>query len=219
MKCVAVSDIHLRDVRTPSADLLIVSGDMIMKGTPEEMSWFGNWLDRQPAKHKVWIAGNHELGIEETPALASRIAFETDSIYLNDSEIEIDGVRIWGSPITPAFYNWAFNRERGADIRKHWDKIPEGLDILITHGPPFGYHDLNRSAEHVGCEELTDVVMNVLRKPPRFHIFGHIHAGYGRSVVKRKDRQTFEMLNASSCNERYRAVNDPMEFEVSPQRE
>ncbi len=120
MKCVAVSDIHMRDVRTPSADLLIVSGDMTMKGTPEEMSWFGSWLDRQPAKHKVWIAGNHEMGIEETPDLAIRIAFETDSIYLNDSEVEIEGVRIWGSPITPAFYDWAFNRKRGSEIRQHY---------------------------------------------------------------------------------------------------
>ncbi|MFN8554464.1 MAG: metallophosphatase domain-containing protein [Candidatus Obscuribacterales bacterium] len=217
MKCVAVSDIHLRDVRTPPADLLIVTGDMSMKGSPEEMSWFGNWLDRQPAQYKVWIAGNHEVGIEEEPDLATQIAFETGSVYLNDSEIEIEGIRIWGSPITPWFYDWAFNRKRGAEIRKHWDKIPAGIDILLTHGPPHGYLDLNRSAEHCGCEELTDVIMNTLRRPPRYHIFGHIHSGYGRSVVKRKDHQTFEVINASSCNERYQAVNEPVEFEISPQ--
>lgn len=216
MKCVAVSDIHLREVRTSPTDLLIVSGDMTMKGSPEEMSWFAAWLDRQPAKYKVWTAGNHELGIEQNPDLAEQIALETGSIYLNDSEVEIEGVRIWGSPITPWFHDWAFNRKRGAEIRKHWDKIPAGLDILITHGPPYGHHDLNRYAEHCGCEELEDVVMNKLRKPPRIHIFGHIHAGYGRSVIKRKDHQTFEMINASSCNERYQPANEPIEFELKP---
>jgi len=185
-----------------------------MKGTPSEMRWFSDWLKRQPQTHKVWIAGNHELGLEDTPEMAQRIAKETKSIYLNDSEVEIDGVRIWGSPITPWFYDWAFNRQRGSEIRKHWDQIPAGIDILITHGPPYRYHDLNRSAEHVGCEELEDVVMNKLSKPPRFHVFGHIHLGYGRSIAVRKDHQTIEMINASSCNERYLPVNEPVEFEV-----
>jgi len=218
MKCVAVSDIHLRAVSTPAADLLIVSGDMTFKGSPSEMSWYASWLNKQPQKYKVWIAGNHELGIEQDPQIAHRIAAETNSIYLNDSEITIEGVRIWGSPITPWFFDWAFNRQRGGEISQHWQLIPNGIDILITHGPPHSYLDMTKDGEHVGCEELADRILNKLEVPPKIHIFGHIHFGYGEKVVKRADGQTIMMINASSCDERYEAVNAPVTFEILPRR-
>jgi Icc-related predicted phosphoesterase len=214
MKCVAVSDIHLRDVQTPEADLLIVAGDMTMRGTAPELAWFESWLARQPQKHKVWIAGNHELGIENEPERASAIARNTGTIYLDDSATEIEGVRIWGSPITPWFFDWAYNRRRGAEIRQHWLAIPEGLDILITHGPPMGYVDLLMDGQHVGCEELLDVVAHKLTKPPRFHICGHLHHGYGRATLRRDDGKEVEVINASSCDEQYKAVNAPVLFDV-----
>lgn len=213
MKCVAVSDIHLKDVKTEEADLLLVAGDMTMMGTDSQLDWFKNWIASQPQKHKVWIAGNHDCGLEKNPDLAEKLAEETDSIYLNDSEVELDGIRIWGSPVQPEFHNWAFNRQRGFEIRKHWQKIPERLDILITHGPPFGYLDQVED-EKVGCEELLNTIKNLLRHPPRYHIFGHIHEGYGRCSLKRDDGQSIELINASSCNKRYVAVNAPIVFEV-----
>ncbi len=214
MKCVAVSDIHLRDVRTPEADLLIVAGDMTFRGTDRELAWFEEWLVRQPQKHKVWISGNHELGIEKDPEKAQAIARKTGTIYLDDSAVEIEGVRIWGSPITPWFMDWAYNRHRGAEIRKHWMAIPEDLDILVTHGPPMGFVDVLISGEHVGCEELLDVIQHKLRKPPRYHICGHLHHGYGRMKLHRDDGKEIEVINASSCDEGYRAVNAPVLFEV-----
>src|SRR5277367_5600211 len=184
MKCVAVSDFHLRDVETPPADLLLVGGDMTMIGASHELDWFTEWLKRQPQKHKVWIAGNHEISIERFPDLAKDIARQTNTIYLNDELVEIEGVKIWGSPITPWFCDWAFNRRRGMEIRQHWNKIPEDLDILITHGPPHGFLDLIESGEAVGCEELYDVIAHKLAKPPGFHIFGHIHSGHGRAQLR-----------------------------------
>tara|TARA_Y100000296_G_C5174834_1_gene259491 strand:- start:2061 stop:2591 length:531 start_codon:yes stop_codon:yes gene_type:complete len=57
--------------------------------------------------------------------------------YLNDSSITIDGIKFWGSPIQPWFHDWAFNRKRGNEIRKHWELIPTNTDVLLTHGPPF----------------------------------------------------------------------------------
>jgi hypothetical protein len=59
-------------------------------------------------------------------------------IYLNDSGVEIDGLKFWGSPVQPYFHNWAFNRI-GDDICKHWELIPLDTDILITHGPVKGF--------------------------------------------------------------------------------
>src|ERR1700733_9853446 len=107
LSCVAVSDFHMRDVTTPNADLLLVGGDMTFKGENHELNWFKDWLLRQPQKKKIWIAGNHELGLEYMPERAASIAEETDSIYLNDSMTEISGLKIWGSPVTPWFYDWA----------------------------------------------------------------------------------------------------------------
>ncbi|MBX9690701.1 MAG: metallophosphatase domain-containing protein [Candidatus Obscuribacterales bacterium] len=214
MKCVAVSDIHLRDIKTPEADLLIVAGDISMKGRASELEWFESWLNAQPQKHKVWIAGNHEMGIEEDPSLAEKLALRSKSIYLQDSGIELEGLSIWGSPITPYFFDWAFNRHRGQDIRKHWLQIPEGTDILITHGPPLGYLDLTGKGEHVGCADLLDVIENHLSYPPQVMVFGHIHSGYGQCEYKRADGKIIKLINASSCDEKYTPTNKPIVFEI-----
>lgn len=214
MKCVAVSDIHMRDVVTPEADLLLVAGDMTFKGKRHELAWFEDWLQKQPQKHKVWIAGNHEFGIEQNPQAAYDIAERTGTVYLENSGIELDGISIWGSPITPWFFDWAFNRQRGEDILRHWRMIPEGVDILMTHGPPYGYLDYVPRGEHVGCADLLDVVSNQLSYPPQYMVFGHIHLGYGIAEHKRSDGKIIKMINASSCDEDYVPINPPIVFEI-----
>lgn len=213
MKCVCVSDIHLKDIETPPADLLIVAGDFTMTGGEEQYDWYCQWLNQQPQKYKVWIAGNHEVGLENSPKIASLLAQKTDSVYLCDSEVVIGGVRIWGSPVTPEFHNWEFNRKRGVEIRKHWSQIPENVDILITHGPPFGYGD-DIDGEHVGCQDLLEVLTSELKHPPRYHVFGHIHEGYGREIFKRDDGHSIEFINASSCDIKYNPVNPPITIEL-----
>jgi len=214
MKCVAVSDIHLREVQTPDADLLLVGGDMTMTGNGSQMTWFENWLLKQPQKQKVWIAGNHEMGLEENPMLAPRLAERTDSIYLEDSGVEIDGVSIWGSPVTPWFHDWAFNRQRGDEIRRHWQMIPEGTDILLVHGPPYGHLDYTIRGEHVGCSDLIEVLEFELEYPPQVVVFGHIHFAYGEELMTRRDGKQIKFINACSCDENYIAVNDPILFEI-----
>lgn len=218
MKCVAVSDIHTREVVTPEADLLIVAGDMTFHGEKKELDWYADWLRRQPQKHKVWIAGNHELGLEKNPKLAPVLAKETGSIYLEDNGVDIEGLKIWGSPVTPFFFAWAFNRQRGSEIREHWKLIPEGLDILITHGPPLGYLDDVPGGEHVGCADLLEFLQEILYEPPQVVIFGHIHNGYGEEILEREDGTQVRLINASSCDENYRPVNQPVSFELAPRR-
>src|SRR5579863_6916609 len=91
------------------------------------------------------------------------LAEENGVIYLDDSGIEIEGLKIWGSPVQPEFCSWAFNRKRGKEIARHWAKIPEDTQVLVTHGPPVGILDevdrgiisgVEGGREHVGCEEL-----------------------------------------------------------------
>jgi len=38
----------------------------------------------------------------------------------------------------PWFYGWGFNLLRGQALLEKWNLIPEGVDVLITHGPPLG---------------------------------------------------------------------------------
>ncbi len=109
---------------------------------------------------------------------------------------------MWGSPWQPRFGDWAFGLDRGPAIRERWDLIPDGLDVLITHGPPAHIGDRLLSGEHVGCEDLRQVVR---QRRPRLHVFGHIHEGYG---VVREGGITY--VNASVCDAAYRAVNRPV---------
>ena len=93
-----------------------------------------------------------------------------------DSGVEIEGLKIWGSPVTP-LYGGAFGKSRPEDRKRHWAQIPDGLDILITHGPPFAILDHGLSSERrEGCPYLLEAVFRAM---PWVHVFGHIHAGYG----------------------------------------
>ena len=127
-------------------------------------------------------------------------------MYLNDSAMEIEGVRFWGSPITPWFYNWAFNRQRGMEINAHWTKIPEDTQVLITHGPPWGVLDRTEDGSHVGCEDLSRQVQRI---QPKLHVFGHIHESNGRV-----EHEGTTYVNASVLNARYQNVFAPQVWDL-----
>jgi len=128
-------------------------------------------------------------------------------IYLNDSGVSIDGLKIWGSPIQPWFYDWAFNRQRGADILRHWNQIPEDTDLLITYGPAHGILDLTTSNESVGCSDLLSRIREV---NPQVHISGHIHEAYGEL-----EKFGIKFINASVVNANYMMTNEPIEIELA----
>ncbi len=133
-------------------------------------------------------------------------------VYLNDSNIVVDGIKFHASPVSPRFFNWAFNRDRGEDIKRHWDMIPPDIDVLITHGPPYGYCDEAyrvgyNITEKVGCRDLLDAT---LRVAPKLHLFGHIHYSGGRSHVAPKTTYA----NVSVLNEQYLVEYKPMIFDI-----
>lgn len=122
--------------------------------------------------------------------------------YLENSGVEVAGLRIWGSPITPWFFDWAFNRQRGADIRRYWAQIPDQIDVLLTHGPPYGIRDLNWQGTLTGCEDLNQRVWEVA---PKLHVFGHIHEAYGITEVNGT-----QFVNAANLNLQYQPVHAPV---------
>ncbi|HEX5152555.1 MAG TPA: metallophosphoesterase [Parafilimonas sp.] len=103
-------------------------------------------------------------------------------------------------------YDWAFNRERGKTIAKHWKLIPPDTDILITHGPAFGVLDKNRAGYHTGCEELVKTIKKI---KPKVHICGHIHEAYGQTIEGKT-----RFINACVLDENYEVAREAISFEV-----
>jgi predicted phosphodiesterase len=220
LRIVFISDTHdLHDrmlTPVPDGDILIHAGDATGMGRMHEVATFGAWFRNLPHKNKVVIAGNHDWLFEKNLPLAKDMLNNGilgigggKIIYLQDEAVEVEGLKIYGSPWQPAFYDWAFNLQRGEEIKRKWDLIPEGLDILITHGPPVGIHDQitpHMGSEHLGCEELLKAVE---RTKPKIHVFGHIHGGYGKTQYA----DTL-FINAAICNEAYKPVNEPIVIDL-----
>jgi Icc-related predicted phosphoesterase len=175
MRIVLISDTHglHRQLEVPPGDLLIHAGDFTLNSKPPSIvSDFNAWLGSLPHRHKVVVPGNHEFILEE-PRNRGAI---TNAILLVDSGVDIENLKIWGSPVTP-LYGGAFGKSRSEDRKNHWAQIPEDTDILITHTPPFAILDHGGSEERrEGCPQLFEAVFRAF---PRLHVFGHIHAGYG----------------------------------------
>lgn len=208
LKFVAIADTHSKHhpVRLPKGDVLIHAGDVSSRGRREEVVDFLQWFSKQKFQYKIFIAGNHDFLFEKENNEEIKKIIPDNIIYLNDSGTEINGIKIWGSPVTPWFFNWAFNRKRGEEIRQHWDLIPTDTDILITHGPVYGFLDTLSNEEHVGCQDL---LRRVLVIKPKIHICGHIHESYGS--IKRSG---IHFINASQVNEVYELAHKPIVFEL-----
>jgi len=202
VRLVAVSDTHghLPAHAVPDGDVLIHAGDLTRMGTLEQIAAAGAWLRSLPHRDKIVIAGNHDFAFEREPA-AALAAFGEGFTYLLDAGVTIAGVRFWGSPWQPQFFDWAFNLDRGAPLAEKWALVPGDTDVLITHGPPQGILDRTAGGDAAGC---ADLLARVAAVRPRAHVFGHIHEAAG--VVER-DGTTF--VNASICDLRYRPVNPP----------
>jgi len=205
-----ISDTHLRHrkypIDVPECDLLIHCGDAMIEGTAAEVRMFASWFEALKAKYKVFVAGNHDWLFEKDNALA-RSLLPKGVIYLQDSQIEIEGLKIYGSPWQPEFCEWAFNLKRGWPLRKQWELIPAGIDILITHGPPLGILDFSKFGdEHVGCADLRQELQRI---KPKVHCFGHIHGDYGTATWANT-----LFVNASLCDEAYVANHPPILIEM-----
>ena len=209
MKVVLISDTHGFQPQVPDGDILIHAGDLTMRGTHGQVTEAGNWLNSLPHKYKVVIAGNHDWLFEKNLSEAKTL-LGTDIIYLENSDITIEGIKIYGSPVQPRFFDWAFNVNRGDAIRHYWDMIPTDTDILVTHGPPRQVLDQSNAklhTEHCGCDDLFSAIERIR---PKIHVFGHIHGGYG------KQEMTFgtTCYNASIVDEAYHVRNKPWVLEI-----
>lgn len=219
IRIVAISDLHgfLPDI-VPAGDVLLIPGDVVVdnfSGIPGvqwdrkmQADWMRNefydWLDRRKHRHIIGIGGNHDFILE------GKIANELPWNYLKDESIEIDGVLFHGSPWTPTFGGWAFMKPDNK-LAAHWEKIPDNVDVLITHGPPQGILDIpggHYGPESVGSSTLRWTLDNRLNNL-KLHVFGHIHHSRGQV---HSNGVTF--ANVTHVNEGYKPVHHPMVFDI-----
>jgi len=219
MKVTLISDTHSKHRQLngdlPGGDLLIHAGDFMNSGyAPYEAEEFFSWFDKiNNYDTKILIAGNHDRLMENDPEWASGILTGYKTIeYLQDEKIDLwdqedQQLVIYGSPWQPEFCGWAFNLPRnGEEMKARWDAIPTDTDILVTHGPPFGYQDIpGGQSIRVGCEMLRHRVDEI---KPKIHVFGHIHGGHGYYFNGHT-----HLFNASVLNERYSYANKPFHFD------
>ena len=196
----------------PDCDLLIHAGDITMMGKPQALQSFNDWcqnlLEKKVVGKIIGIAGNHDFLFEREPDRARSLI--TGMEYLQDSGILWNGIRFWGTPWQPWFYDWAFNLHTEDELQEKFKKIPHGTDILISHGPPKGILDTTIRGDSVGSISLLRKIEEVR---PKLVVFGHIHEGYG---IEKRDGITY--INASICDVQYKAVHSPilLEFPSEP---
>ena len=189
MEITIISDTHgmHRELNLGQGTLLIHAGDITEYGTEEEVIDFVHWFSKQHYTYKIFIAGNHDLFLEECTAAKIKKLLPAGIIYLQNSGVLIEGLKIWGSPVTPYFLGMAFNERADTAIKKVWSKIPVDTNILITHAPPKGILDGG-----IGCDELLKQVNKI---KPMLHCFGHAHGCNG--IIK---TEATSFVNAAMVN-------------------
>lgn len=221
MRIACVSDMHGNlDFNIEKCDILLCAGDSFpyykrnrnlecIAQNEFIKNSFIPWIEKQPCEHCVFISGNHDWIFEWTPCLVP--SFPSNIHYLQDEEIEIDGIRIYGTPQQPIFYNWAFNKNY-EQLEEYFSMIPEGLDILLSHTAPFGIMDEvnfpNRKG-NFGCKILRKRIEEI---NPKYVVFGHFHNCYG--IQKNKEIENITFVNASLLNENYEMTKKPLYIEM-----
>ena len=175
MKLVMLSDTHnnFYNIDMPKGDVLIFAGDFSSNGSMNECIRFNNWLKKQNYKWKLYIPGNHELLFEKNSGFES---FISEGINVNKKLIKINNFNFFGFSYTNPFNNYGYQMKE--DVQEYYFQTiaPNKVDILITHGPPFGILDVDNFGKSLGSKPLLKYVNRV---KPKIHVFGHIHESYG----------------------------------------
>lgn len=211
MKIVVTSDFHgviPPDHLVPPCDLLLIAGDCLGHGVwIRELS---QWISRQPAKHVVGIAGNHDFIAQSAPHVLRDIPW----VYLQDSGVTIDGLNIWGSPWAHIFGGWPFMLPDD-ELAEKWAHIPGDTHILMTHGPAYGILDKVHGSTSVGSHSLRDRIARL--GDLKLFVSGHVHEAYGKVAIpfQHEGRVRFlPCVNGSFMDVHYRPVNFPILVEM-----
>ena len=156
LKVIALSDTHglHRNIPVPPCDVLIHAGDACDFGNKEQLEDFFDWYQEQPAQYKIFVSGNHDTNFETANSSLEKM-IPQDIVYLENNLIQIKGV---------IFASIAARPRLQCLVEK------EPVDVLITHGAPFGIQDEGGK----GCKDLAMLIQTLA---PQYALFGHCHKG------------------------------------------
>ena len=180
MRLIHLSDTHglheqLPDL--PEADIVAHTGDITENGTIEEAEGFMEWFCSLPYRHKIFIAGNHDMCL-----YGANIEGLPDNVhYLCNEAITIDGIKFYGVPMF-------LHDDLEGNFPELYGRIPDDTDVLLTHQAPLGILD-EQDGINFGDYYLYKRVINVR---PKYHLFGHIHH-------TEKTRMTFRGVRFSNA--------------------
>lgn len=204
-----------------TADVIVCTGDFSnSRGARNvyESEEFLGWFDSLKIKYKILIAGNHdtdferkwEASFEGGESIEDYLKREYPTItYLQDSSVIIDGIKFYGTPWCPMFYDWAFMKidSKLVDI---FAQIDDDVQVLLTHTPAYGILDY-ATPNFCGSEALLNRIKDL--KKLKFHVFGHIHECAGQvESIGTEGLERYKAINASTFN--YIEIKQPVEFEV-----
>jgi Icc-related predicted phosphoesterase len=195
-------------------DVLIVAGDCTSNDSTNAWKNYFDWFLCQKYRKKFMIAGNHDnyckywtnsSGFVEEIVKQGKEFFT----YLCDSGEEFEGIKFWGSPWSLWFdgINPHCKAFTGTDehIKSKFDRIPNDVDVLITHTPP--YEILDEVFDHYieeimnfGSKSLLEAINRV---KPKINIFGHIHECGGKTLSYAHDDSITECYNVAQMNRDY----------------
>ncbi len=233
MRIVALSDQHGHLPEIPSCDLLIVAGDVCPDriGTSfagdhpdRQKAWFDEharaWLAKAPATHKILTWGNHDWCGQacrfdaDSPAAASTTGLQIvvdEGTLVPAAGTAGRSISVWATPWSREFDRWAFMKSP-RELAEVYAAIPDRIDILVSHQPPYGHgdrydHPGSGAVEHLGSPELLDAISRIR---PRLVVCGHLHGGHGRF-----EYDGIPILNVSVVNDDYRLVRPPTVIDVA----
>ncbi len=192
------------NLQISDGDVFIFAGDLSDSGRDKHLIDFNRFLGSLPHRYKIIISGNHDLSPEKIPELI------TNATYLRHELLEIENIKIWGTSWQYWLLDQIERKKNQTDPQGIWDLIPTGIDILITHFPPFGIGDLTRRGSHFGSKDLFTAIRRI---KPKYHIFGHIHENYGMFKEKIDDFE-ITFVNTSAIIGFGDELNPPIVFKI-----
>ena len=212
MRVVCMSDLHnewtggtlqAKDINALKGNLLLIAGDIVSgTGNVAQYKSFAAWLGHLNFERIIAIPGNHDVLMEvDFDKSAGLFSHDPRVTFLDQETVEYRGLKIYGEPRQPAFYNWAYNVPRDR-MKRVWDKVPKDTDILLTHGPPLGAGDLTLRGPRVGCEYQREWI---LKNEPRLVVHGHIHYSAGLYQLGKTT-----VINAACVDENRNPTQSPI---------
>ncbi len=215
-----MSDLHgALPCLVPVVDLVLIGGD-ICPVSNHHLNFQERWIKdnfypwcREHTRNNakvIFVGGNHDLLLHRNHYVLKDYITNPDDpmsnnkgiYYLEDRGITARGLSVWGTPWSLPFgWDWAFNATEEETERTLLLRAPDRVDILISHGPPYGCGDLTEEGEHVGSHALRSWILD---KQPKLVVTAHIHEARG---VYKLGNTT--IVNASLMDANYREVNKP----------